>query len=43
MKKLISPRFLVLLAIAFLFLPLHLAAQERTLEELKEEILRRAQ
>ena len=41
MKKLFGSNFFALLIISFLLFPLHLAAQERTLEELKQEILNR--
>jgi esterase FrsA len=43
MKKLFSTGIIILMATTWLLLPLHLVAQERTLEELKQEILQRAQ
>ena len=43
MKRLLSIRILVLISAVLLLLPLHLFGQERTLEELRKEILERAQ
>lgn len=43
MKRSSGFRLLVLMVLFFLLLPIRLAAQERTLEELKDEILQRAQ
>ncbi len=43
MQNILTWRVLILAAIASLLLPLHLVAQERTLDELKEEIMQRAQ